>query len=190
MKEEGSDYVMWLDSNVGGGRVLPPIHYFISHPFCEGVSLNRTVKPERTSQNPNRALCFLLSPLLSLLPFDCCLLCREQRMEWAGCEEDRDRKIIGVFHVSENCGNWWFSGQRKGYLKSKSYYSGALGRISSGVPSVSKSNTPTSSSSVRTLQWVGTKLNLKANELSFFPNLLQAISPNTTQLQMQMHPWG
>lgn len=112
------------------GVCLPPIHYFISHPFCEGVSLNRTVKAERTSQNPNRALCFLLSPLLSLLPFDCCLLCREQRMEWAGCEEDRDRKIIGVFHVSENCGNWWFSGQMKGYLKSKSYYSGALGRIS------------------------------------------------------------
>lgn len=30
------------------------------------------------------------------------LLYREERMVWAGCEEDRDRKIIGVFDVSEN----------------------------------------------------------------------------------------
>lgn len=118
----------WTATWVVGGCYLPSIISF--HILSVKVWASTEQWRLRGHHRTQTALCFLLSPLLSLLPFDCCLLCREQRMEWAGCEEDRDRKIIGVFHVSENRGNWWFSGQMKGYLKSKSYYSGALGRIS------------------------------------------------------------
>lgn len=47
-RKEVSDCVTWSYSNVGGGRVPFLTHYFVLHPFCEGVYLNRTMKAERT----------------------------------------------------------------------------------------------------------------------------------------------
>lgn len=120
MKEKGSDCVMWSYSYVGGGCVLLPSHYFFLHSFCEGESLNRTVKAERPSQNPNNVL-YVLSSFSSSIWLS--LLYTEQRMVWAGCEENkRQENDRGFPCIQITAWELVVLGSNEKLYKSKSYY--------------------------------------------------------------------